>query len=186
MTKHPKPFSVLEYGVAEAVRAAAGAAQGVIDGVAAVIFVALQDAPRIGHALRDASPLIAAAAVRGGVKARGELCYIARGFMCGLLRASGRRGALARDLIGVGASAFFLNAHEAGGNPVEVARCLVEGAIVWAAELDEDKSAAASAAARSVYAAASVSSGAAGRRVHDALKDGVAGVDVVFETTAVL
>jgi hypothetical protein len=184
MPRYSKPFSVLEVGIFEAVRGAAGAAQSVIDGVAAVMYVALKDSAKDGHALRDAVPLIAAAAVRGGAKARGDLCYVARGFMSGLLRASGWKGARSRDLIAVGSSSFLLNAREAGADEVEVSRCLVEGSIVWAAELEQDESAAASVAARSVVAAAAVLDARAGRRVHDALKDGVAGVSVVFKETA--
>lgn len=180
MTRYSRPFSVLEAGIAEAVREAGGVSQGVIDGVSVVMFVALKDAPASGHALRDASPLIAAAAVRGGARAKGEFCYVARGFMCGLLRASGLKGARARELIGAASSAFLLNARQAGGDAVDVARCLVEGAIVWAAETEEDQCAAASVAAKAAVAAAAALDVRVGREVLDALKGGVACVDVVL------
>ena len=184
MSKYSKPFSVLEYGIAEAVRHSGGAAQSVIDGVAAVMFVALKDAGAIGHGLRDAMPLIASAAVRGGETAGADLCYVARGFLSGLLRASGFTGARARELIGVSASGFLLDAIGEGADAVEVSRCLVEGAIVWASEVGENESAAASAAARAAVAAARAVSSGAARAVHDALKDGVAGIDVVFADAA--
>ena len=184
MAKHQKPFSVLEAGIAEAVREGDGCAQTILDGVEAVMFVALKDAGGMGHSLRDAAPLIAAAAVRGGVKARGELGYVARGFVAGLLRASEFKGARAQDLIGIAVSSFFLNAGEAGADPADVSRSLTEGAIEWAAELGENSSAAASAAARAALAAANVIDSKTARSVHDALKDGVAGVDVVFGETA--
>jgi len=180
MSKHSKPFSVLEAGVAEAVREGRGCAQTIIDGVEGVMFVSLKDAGKLGHGLRDSAPLIAAAAVRGGVKARGDLGYVARGFMCGLLRASEYKGARAHDLIGVGVSSFLLNALEAGGDASEVSRGLIEGVIEWCAELTEDCSAAASAAARSAVAAGFVIDSRTGRGVHDALKDGVAAVEIVF------
>jgi hypothetical protein len=180
MPKHQKPFSVLEAGIVEAVREGDGCAQTILDGVEAVMFVALKDAGSMGHALRDAAPLIAGAAVRGGVKARGDLGYVARGFMAGLLRASKFKGTRAQDLIGVGVSSFFLNAAEAGADPADISRSLVEGVIEWAAELGEDTSAAASAAARAALSAARVIDPKTARGVHDVLKDGVATVDIVF------
>lgn len=175
--RYSKPFSILEASVEAAVRRSGGAARPAIDGVAAVVYDSLKDAGKMGNALRDAMGLITGAVVRGG---GAELGYVARGFATGVLRASGYRADRARELVTVAAGSFLTHARVAGADLTDVSRCFVEGVIVWAEEAGEDAAGAASAAARAAIAAAGVISSAAARKVHDAVKDGVAGVEVVL------
>lgn len=175
--KSLKPFASLEHEVGAAVRRAGGAACPAIDGVAEAVFASLKGAGRMGDALRDAMGLITGAVVRGGREAPG---YAARGFATGLLRAAGWRGERAKELVTVAAGSFLTHARAAGADAVEVSRGLVEGVIVWAEEAGEDACGAASAAARAAISAAGAGSSTAAREVHDAVKDGVAGVEVVL------
>jgi hypothetical protein len=180
MRKHIKPWSALQYGVAEAVKSAGGMAVAVVDAVADVLGAAMKDSGVLGASLVKSVSQIAEQTVRGAGKVGGEMSYVAQGFLKGLLRATEETGEEALLTIGYAAACFVKQAGALGLDCVAATKGLIEGAIGLAKELGLDTTQAASVAAQGALDAAYEVGSAAGEKVRDALQGAIAGVKVVI------
>ena len=179
--KSADPFSGLESGVAGAVKGSGGGAKAVVDTVAEVYAAALRASDQDVAALFDDAPALADSAVRGAVKAGGDLHSVARGFLLGALRGSRLEGEPALQAAAHASHAFIKSVHDAGGDEAGAAAGLVEGVLVWAGEVGQEAERAAVAVGQAAADAADRAGAKTGREVRDALRVQIAGVSIVLK-----
>ena len=136
---------------------------------------------RAEAALFDEWPALADSAVRGAVKAGGDLHTVARGFLLGALRGSGLEGEPALQAAARAAGAFVKSVHGSGRGAAGAAEGLVEGALVWAGEVGQQAERVAAAVGQAALDAASRAGAKASREVREALRVPVAGVSIVLK-----
>jgi len=173
-------FTGLERGVSGAIQEAGVGAKAVVDSVADLLAGTLRGSHQAEAALFDEAPSLAESAVRGAVKAGGDLATVGRGFLLGALRGSGLLGEPALQAAGEAAGAFIACVHDVGGDAAGAARGLVEGVLVWAGEVGQDASRAAAVVGQAAADAAYAADAKTGARVRDALKDGIAGIAITL------
>jgi hypothetical protein len=174
-------FVGVEKGVSGAILDGGAGAKAVVDSVADLLAGVLRRSALAEAALFDEAPSLADSAVRGAVKAGGDLGSVARGFLLGALRGSGLMGEAALQAAEEASGAFVKCVLEAGGDAPAAARGLVEGVLVWADEVGQDAARAASAVAQADVDAAYCFGAKSGARVRDAVREGIGGVSIVVK-----
>lgn len=178
MRRYERRASGLEHGVAGAVHGGAGVAGAVVDAVCELVGAALR-AGRRASAPADLAAL-ADAAVKGASRSGGDICWVARGFLLGVLRFGGEEGEAGLELAQRASAAFTRAAHQAGSDLAESARGLAEAAVVWAGEVGLDAGRAASAAGQGATDESCEIGEPAEAKVRACMRVGVAGMPVLI------